>query len=142
MPEVSLAHWNRFLEGNPDAHFLQTGEWGELKSAFGWEATRLIVDGFGAQVLFRRLALGLTVAYVPKSQTGPRGSDVSSRFWAELDTLCKNRHAILCKIEPDAWISGDSVSPTGGAWEGARGGEQRASPHNIQPRRTVIVDLR
>ena len=42
MSEVSLAEWNRFLQGHPNAHLLQTGEWGELKSAFGWEAIRVI----------------------------------------------------------------------------------------------------
>ena len=67
MPEVSLTDWNAFLNDHPDAHILQTGEWGELKSAFGWDPVRIIPDdGPGAQILFRRLPLGLTLAYLPK----------------------------------------------------------------------------
>jgi hypothetical protein len=30
MPEVSLSDWNKFLKNHPNAHLLQTGEWGEL----------------------------------------------------------------------------------------------------------------
>ena len=67
MPEVSLTAWNSYLENHPDAHLLQTGAWGALKSAFGWDPVRLILDnGPGVQVLFRRLPLGLTLAYLPK----------------------------------------------------------------------------
>jgi peptidoglycan pentaglycine glycine transferase (the first glycine) len=44
MPEVSLTAWNSYLENHPDAHLLQSGEWGELKSAFGWDPVRLIPD--------------------------------------------------------------------------------------------------
>ena len=46
MPEVSLANWNEYLQDHPQSHFLQTGEWGELKGRYGWEAVRLVV---GAQ---------------------------------------------------------------------------------------------
>ena len=66
MSEVSLAEWNQFLQGHPDTHLLQTGEWGELKSAFGWEAVRVISGTAGAQILFRKLPLGFTIAYIPK----------------------------------------------------------------------------
>jgi len=59
MPEVSLSDWNTFLQNHPNAHLLQTGEWGELKSAFGWKAVRLINGNVGAQILFRKLPLGL-----------------------------------------------------------------------------------
>jgi lipid II:glycine glycyltransferase (peptidoglycan interpeptide bridge formation enzyme) len=62
MPEISLSNWNEFLADHPEAHILQSGEWGELKSAFGWDALRVIEDGLGAQILFRRLPLGLKLA--------------------------------------------------------------------------------
>ena len=68
MPEISCSEWNEFLSTQPDAHILQSGEWGELKSVFGWDAVRVVKDGLGAQILFRRLPLGLTFAYVEAFQ--------------------------------------------------------------------------
>jgi lipid II:glycine glycyltransferase (peptidoglycan interpeptide bridge formation enzyme) len=113
---------------------LQTGEWGELKSAFGWEAVRVISGDCCAQILFRKLALGFTLGYMPK---GPiishQSSVISELFWAEVDENCRARRAIILKIEPDEW--GDSPPLLG------EGPGVRSSPHNIQPLRTIIVDL-
>ncbi len=67
MPIVSLSEWNQFLAEHPNAHLLQTGEWGELKSAFGWEPVRIVSEKVGVQILFRKLPLGFTVAYIPKA---------------------------------------------------------------------------
>ncbi len=64
---VSLPDWNHFLSQHPDTHLLQTGEWGELKSAFGWKPVRLISGDLGVQILFRRLPLGFTIGYIPKT---------------------------------------------------------------------------
>ncbi|MBK9600909.1 MAG: hypothetical protein IPO36_03560 [Anaerolineales bacterium] len=67
MPEVTLSAWNQFIAEHPDAHLLQMGEWGELKNDFGWKPVRLLLDReTGAQILFRRLPLGLTLGYMPK----------------------------------------------------------------------------
>jgi peptidoglycan pentaglycine glycine transferase (the first glycine) len=149
MPEVSLPEWNSFLTNHPNAHILQTGEWGELKSAFGWEPVRLVLpsrtsvppllaartvdDGPGAQILFRRLPLGLTLAYLPKPAFSDQQSTLSSQFWAEVDAVCKHRHAVFIKIEPDLW---DDQSLTFNFQSSTR------SLHNIQPIRTIIVDVR
>jgi peptidoglycan pentaglycine glycine transferase (the first glycine) len=134
MPEVSLADWNTFLSNHPDAHLLQTGEWGELKSAFGWDPVRLILDdGLGAQILFRRLPLGLTLAYLPKPAFSNQESALIKKFWTELDVVCKRRRAVFLKIEPDTWDN--SPLPLG------EGLGVRVSPHNIQPPRTIVVDL-
>jgi peptidoglycan pentaglycine glycine transferase (the first glycine) len=135
MPEVSLTDWNTFLSNHPNAHLLQTGEWGELKSAFGWEPVRLILDnGSGVQILFRRLPLGLTLAYLPKPDFSDRGSALSEKFWTEVDAVCRKHHAVFLKIELDVWESEiDSLDSSHGAL--------RTSTHNIQPPRTIIVDL-
>jgi peptidoglycan pentaglycine glycine transferase (the first glycine) len=135
MPEVSLAEWNRFLTNRPDAHLLQTGEWGELKSAFGWDPVRLILeDGSGAQILFRRLPLGLTLAYLPKPASSFQQFASSEQFWTEVDTACKKRRAVFLKIELDTWDD-ETVSM------GTPHVALRTSTHNIQPPRTIIVDL-
>src|SRR3990172_10293783 len=62
------AAWDDFVRAHPHGHILQTSAWGQLKSAFGWEAERVRVGDSGALVLFRRrsLPLGWTLAYVPR----------------------------------------------------------------------------
>jgi lipid II:glycine glycyltransferase (peptidoglycan interpeptide bridge formation enzyme) len=125
MPIVSLAEWNQYLQSHPNAHLLQTSEWGELKSAFGWKPVRLISGKTGVQILFRKLSLGLTVGYIPKG-------NVDQSLWSEIDAASKQNHAIFLKLEPDLWE--DQNLDT---WNMAL----RTSPHNIQPPRTMIVDL-
>ena len=139
MPEVSLFDWNKFLSNHPNAHLLQMGEWGELKSAFGWKPVRLISDdGAGAQILFRRLPLGLTLAYMPKPVDSGRLTVDREKFWDEIDSVCKKHRAVFLKIEPDSWESEVSrlrfpTTPVVGL---------RPSQHNIQPPRTIVVDIR
>jgi lipid II:glycine glycyltransferase (peptidoglycan interpeptide bridge formation enzyme) len=146
MPILSLSEWVEFIAKCPDAHLLQTGAWGELKSDFGWEAVRVVAgndgENWGAQILFRKLPLGLTLAYLPK---GPVLKDrdhteklifPGQTFWIEIDQVCRRKRAIFLKVEPDHREQKDDDNdyelPTG----------FRNSPHAIQPMRTIIVDLR
>jgi lipid II:glycine glycyltransferase (peptidoglycan interpeptide bridge formation enzyme) len=134
MPEVSLAEWKKFLHGKPQAHVLQTGEWGELKSAFDWGAARMVVGNSGAQILFRKLPLGFTFAYVPKGPVLETDSTaLNEGFWAELDNLCKHRRSIFCKIELDAWEDGQFIP--------ALDSFSHLSQYNVQPPRTIVVDI-
>lgn len=126
---VSLTDWNQFLNQHPNAHLLQTGEWGELKSAFGWKPVRVISENVGVQILFRKLPLGFTVGYIPKAVKSEQLS--SEQFWKEIDSVCKSRHAIFCKLEIDSWESDFTLHPSSFI----------LSKHNIQPPRTIIVDL-
>jgi peptidoglycan pentaglycine glycine transferase (the first glycine) len=139
MPLVSLPEWQALLRRYPDAHLLQTGEWGELKSAFGWEPVRIISGDHGAQILFRKLPLGFTVAYMPKPFFGEELLVNGNSFLGEVDAVCQLHRAIFLKIEPDSWEA-PAGSPSPGS--PTANYELRVSPHNIQPRRTIIVDLR
>ena len=135
MPQLSLTDWKQFIALHPGAHLLQTAEWGELKSAFGWDAVRIACEGLGAQVLFRRLPAGFSVAYIPKPcfdvATAP------SIFWQEVVRLCRQRHAVFLKVEPDEWGNSES------AYQPAMTSlPLRTSRFNVQPPRTLIVDLR
>ena len=132
MTEKTLAEWNQFLEKNPDVHLLQMGAWGELKNDFGWKPVRFIFDDkIGAQILFRRLPLGLTLAYIPKLAFNDELVAVSDKFWAEVDSICKKNHAVFLKVEPDSWEEEFRIQNS----------EFRISKHNIQPPRTVILDI-
>lgn len=133
MPLVSLTDWNHFLSQHPNAHLLQTGEWGELKSAFGWEPVRVISENIGVQILFRKLPLGFTVGYIPKAENGDQSSVISNQFWKEIDSVCKSHRAIFLKIEPDLW--NDQQPET---WNL----KLETSPHNIQPPRTIIINIK
>jgi len=132
MPEISLSEWNNFLTKHPAAHLLQSGEWGQLKSAFGWEAVYIVEGGTGAQILFRRLPLGFTCAYLPK---GPvTASTPVPAFWSALDLACQSRHAVFLKVEPDGW-EGEG-RPSFFNWQGFV-----PSPQHIQPHSTLVIDL-
>jgi lipid II:glycine glycyltransferase (peptidoglycan interpeptide bridge formation enzyme) len=127
MPVVSFAEWDQFVATHPNTHLLQTGEWGELKSAFGWTPVHLISGDTGVQILFRKLPLGFTIGYIPKAVIGEQLS-----VFGEIDSVCRQNRAIFLKWEPDAW---DGQKPF------ARHMKLRASAHNIQPPRTIIVDI-
>ncbi len=135
MPIVSLAEWNQYLQSYPNAHLLQTGEWGELKSAFGWEPVRIVNGEVGVQILFRKFPLGFTIGYIPKPVNSAQLLIIGNSFWQEVDTICKRHHAIFLKLEPDLW-EGE------GSPQIANSSLLITSPHNIQPPRTITVDIR
>ena len=126
MPIVSLAEWNQYIQSQPNTHLLQTGEWGELKAAFGWKPVRVINETSGVQILFRKLPLGFTIGYSPKA-------NFSESLWTEIDSVCKQNHAIFLKLEPDAWegetpITSYKLLVT--------------SLQNIQPPRTIMINIK
>ena len=126
MPTVSLPDWNQFLSTRPNAHLLQTGEWGELKSLFEWKPVRLVNGEDGVQILFRKLPLGFSIGYIPKANP-------SASLWEEIDRVCRQNRAVFLKLEPDLWNDQPSTPfPS----------VLRPSPHNIQPPRTFIVDIK
>jgi lipid II:glycine glycyltransferase (peptidoglycan interpeptide bridge formation enzyme) len=131
MTVVDPQVWHKFIRSHPEAHLLQMTEWGALKSDFGWEAVHVVAGEAGAQVLFRSLPMGFSLAYIPK---GPIG-DSSEALWAEVDALCRSRRAVFLKVEPDAW-EGEYAS------EHLRAAGFRPSPHDIQPRQTIVLDIR
>ncbi len=126
--QVNLTDWNQFLTHHPEAHLLQLGEWGELKRGFGWKSVRIIQNEIGAQILFRRLPLGLTIGYMPKPVFSNQWSVISEQFWKEVDSVCKQNRAIFLKIEPDEAFN-------------VQRSTFNVSPHNIQPPRTIVIPI-
>jgi peptidoglycan pentaglycine glycine transferase (the first glycine) len=154
MAIVTAAEWDQFLTRYPRAHLLQTGLWGDLKAGFGWEVERLVHGEAGAQVLFRKLPLGLSLAYIPRgpvwgqagawyaSSSGgsPSGAPVSPAAFQsacgglleEIDAVCRRRKAVFLKVEPDVWEAQPAPPPPPGFLP---------SPQSIQPPRTIVLDL-
>lgn len=107
-------------------HILQTEAWGQLKSRFGWQWE----DVNGTVVLFRRLPLGLKVAYVPR---GPRWP-IAPEALAALEAICRARGAFFLKLEPDEPDSAEAAAQL--VSHGFRPAAQ-----TIQPRRSIIIDI-
>jgi peptidoglycan pentaglycine glycine transferase (the first glycine) len=130
MPSCSITEWNQFTAKFPDAHFLQTGEWGQLKAAFGWETVRILQGEAGAQILFRKFPFGFSIAYIPRGPIGVGFNELLS----EIDEICHKRKAIFLKIEPD--VLQPHPSSLGTDFPGFK-----ISPYNIQPPNTIILDI-
>jgi lipid II:glycine glycyltransferase (peptidoglycan interpeptide bridge formation enzyme) len=132
MPLLDPSDWRDFLQSRGlKAHLLQTEAWGELKKNFGWQPAYLSAGEAGAMILFRRLPLGQSLAYIPR---GPVGDPAAwGALWKEADDLCRQRKAVFLKVEPDGWEDEPFLrTPPPGFIP---------SSHTIQPPRTLIVDL-
>jgi lipid II:glycine glycyltransferase (peptidoglycan interpeptide bridge formation enzyme) len=136
-PSPSL--WDDFVVAQPAGHLMQASRWGEFKARFGWRMERVALERegrivAGAQVLFRSLPWGQTLAYVPK---GPLvdwddGEQVSALLRG-VDDVARRQRAVALKIEPE--LPDGQLGPERLAGLGFRPG------HTIQPRSTIVVDL-
>jgi lipid II:glycine glycyltransferase (peptidoglycan interpeptide bridge formation enzyme) len=147
MPEVTSQEWNAFLADCPSAHVLQTSAWGDLKASFGWDRLHILAEKAdrraGALLLFLRLPLGWSLAYLPKGPVSPGSDSLTmagfNQLWevlsAEVDQICRSKRAIFLKVEPDL------IDPADGAAAPSTPLGFQPSPHAIQPPRTILVDL-
>ncbi len=98
--------WDSLVKDHPAGHFLQSYPWGELKAAFGWPApVRLTWNDppwGGAQVLFRRLPLGFSVAYVPRGPWWNWSLPEVESALTEIRSLARRRRALVLILEPEA----------------------------------------
>lgn len=144
------AHWENLVAAN-EGHLLQTGAWGELKSRFGWAAVRVQVERAAAQILFRRLPLGFTIAYIPK---GPildwTHNEQRQALFSAIHAEARKRRAIFLKVEPDVWQVA-SFSP-GAQPKQAQIARAKAAADflrqsgfcradTIQPRTSLVIDI-
>lgn len=133
MPVVTISEWDRLITQVPEAHVLQTTSWGELKSAFGWRVVRVVHEECGAQILFRRLPFGFTIAYIPKGPVGPPAG--WKELWVEVDLACRRKRSILLIVEPNLF-----VEELAGAFNVPPDGFSPAI-QTIQPPRTIVIDI-
>jgi peptidoglycan pentaglycine glycine transferase (the first glycine) len=148
--EPAAAEWETFVAAHPQSHMLQCSAWGDLKSAFGWQAERvglragkyLVAGGpliAGALVLYRRLPLGFHLAYVPKGPLVDPDDETACRtLFDALHQRCRARRAVLLKIEPEQWEGAGAD-----LWTRLLVTRHGFIPsaQSIQPRRTILVDL-
>ncbi len=119
-------------------HLLQTAAWATLKASTGWDVRRFTLDDGPrragvAQVLLKPLPLGLTLAYAPR---GPlvEANDLPDALLALAAALAADRGTGL--------LADPELAPS--AELGAALARSGARPAGIfvQPRRTLLVDLR
>jgi len=131
--ETTEAGWDELVAATPAPHITQTHGWAELKALTGWTARRFRFDEGGvAQVLIKRLPLGLTVAYAPRGPLVP-AERIGDAIAALRTALAADRCAsLLCDPE----VRSDDAL----AQSLERAGIHR-SPVFVQPRRTLLMDL-
>ena len=136
---ADTVRWDELVIGTSRPHILQSTAWAQIKAATGWSPRRfLLTDERGgahvgvAQVLIRKLPLGVSIAYAPR---GPlvEPARLTEAIIAVRTALARERCAsLLC--DPEA--PNDDVLRT----ELDRSGIRR-SPVYVQPRRTLLMDL-
>lgn len=99
--------WNELIIANPNGgHFLESREWGEFKSEWGWQPLRFVLEDndkkkLAVQILKRKTPLGW-IWYCPK---GPNLSTFSADQWhyllKSLVKTARKNNVLLLKIEPE-----------------------------------------
>jgi lipid II:glycine glycyltransferase (peptidoglycan interpeptide bridge formation enzyme) len=154
-------HWNDVVASLPNAHVLQTWEWGQIKSRFGWKPIYMLWRDESEKVVAAALVLERTihligietpmrVMYVPK---GPvlNWSDIELRHivLSDLQTAALDEGVIFVKIDPDVTL-GTGVPDQTDSRDNPLGQDVSAeliemgwrfSEEQIQFRNTVIIDL-
>ena len=132
MAVLTKEQWQEFCLQNPEHSLLQDAEWGELKSGFGWTPSYVCSGSAGAMVLFRTLPARLKIAYIPR---GPFGHDFSG-LWPEIHALCRKKHAIFLRVEPDFWQGTDEAKELEASMDGFI-----PSFATVNPPRTIMIPL-
>ena len=133
--------WDDNVAAN-NGHLLQSWAWGELKSHFGWTPLRVQIDGAAAQILFRRLPFGQTIAYIPK---GPMVDWVNleqrQALFSAIHSEAKKRRAVFLKIEPNIG-SADCSSHSQTTAINFLEDTGFIVADTIQPQTSIVVDIR
>lgn len=161
---TNAVEWNSLTSAIPHAHILQSWEWGEFKSRYGWSAQRFVWnDAAGrpaaaAQILKRTLRLPTSYFLLPASVLyTPKGPlldwanvPLRNQILADLESLARRERAIFIKIDPD--VIAPAVPPVGAQRDGGDAGGVLTSDlghrtwdfskDQIQFRNTVTLDLR
>ena len=153
--------WNEIIERLPGAHILQSWQWGQIKSQYGWEMqpyTWLDEQNqvFAAALVLKRqlaqkgLGARFQVLYIPKGPvldwTNPEHVTL---VLDDLQSFTEQSSAIFLKIDPDLPL-GYGEPGTAEAYEDLNGQKIRDemigrgwqfSDDQIQFRNTVLLDL-
>jgi peptidoglycan pentaglycine glycine transferase (the first glycine) len=158
---TQVSNWNKIIANLPAPHLLQTWEWAQLKSRYGWQPWPVIWRDVNREVEAAALVLQrslpvrgfasrLQLHYVPK---GPlldwRDTVVVRRVLDDLGRLTRHQNGIFIKIDPDVVLgTGIPGSPDEKNYRTGHdlrkellGRGWRLSPEQVQFQNTVMIDL-
>jgi len=153
--------WNQIVATFPDPHILQTWQWGDVKSKFGWEPLYKVwgnesCPDAAVLILRRSITIGsfsprLRILYVPK---GPLirdwgDQDIVTQVLSDLKDYSKEQGAIFIKIDPDISLGTgvpdsdeDILDPLGKKFvHTLQSMGWGYSSEQIQFRNTVLIDI-
>ena len=155
-------NWNAIITALPSPHLLQSWQWGQVKSKFGWTPSYQTwqnekgVVVAAAQILQRSIRLpamtaNLRMLYIPKGPLLRDWHDAQQRqrVLTDLKALARNRRALFIKIDPDVPL-GTGMPGEQEALESEIGQALVAelgsagwqfSNEQVQYRNTVVIDL-
>lgn len=158
MNNLSKEEWNQIVSRLPGAHVLQSYQWGQVKTQYGWSTERRVWKNFqdevvaAAQILRRDVAhLGMSVLYIPKGPLLRNWNDLELRnqVLGDLEKIAHESKAIFIKIDPDICI-GMGIPGEADFREDSEGKKiveelevrnWQFSDEQIQFRNTVLIDL-
>jgi lipid II:glycine glycyltransferase (peptidoglycan interpeptide bridge formation enzyme) len=144
--KISSEQWSAFVSSHPLGTVLQTNEWGDLKSNFGWKKHLLVLTAkemgqgqdeqivAGAMLLSKPLPLvGKRIFYAPR---GPlidfNNSEQILAFMVKIRELLKKEKGIALKIDPEISEEQAKLFRQIGFMPASR---------QFQPRVTYLLDL-
>jgi lipid II:glycine glycyltransferase (peptidoglycan interpeptide bridge formation enzyme) len=147
--------FNDFICSSSKPHFLQSYEWGELKSITGWEPLRLLIwhddrPVAAISLLERRLPLyrylRRSIAYAPRGPIIGEECDQEGErfFWDSVKSLAHRHGAIFIKIDPDIPTEPGAAAESYRmrlAAAGFKSGGNRSGFGGVQPRFVFRLDV-
>jgi lipid II:glycine glycyltransferase (peptidoglycan interpeptide bridge formation enzyme) len=141
-PPPTDAEWRYFVEYHANGHILQTHAWAQLKSSFGWRASRSSTfDAQGrivgaASVLTRPLPYGLgRIAYAPRGPvTDWPNAAYAGAALRDAVVAARASGAFALVVEPNLSDHADHAAllTTHGF---------KPLPFDVQPRRSACIDI-
>jgi peptidoglycan pentaglycine glycine transferase (the first glycine) len=158
---TQVSNWNKIIADLPSPHLLQTWEWAQLKSRYGWQAWPMIWRDVNREVEAAALALArslpvrglstrLQLLYVPKGPLLDWSDTVLvRRVLDDLGRLARAQHGIFIKIDPDVVVASgmpgspyEKIShPAVDLRKELLGRGWRYSDEQVQFKNTVMIDL-
>lgn len=141
---VTPASWDAYVRTHPLATYLQTNAWAKVKAATGWSSvlvgrTSGPEGPFGAQVLTRPIPLlPWRFAYAPRGPLADEWDEETHAAWIAELRRAAGRGGPLAGT---ALLRMDPEIETAPAVEAALVGSGWRRAHDMQPRKTRIVDL-
>jgi len=134
--------WNEFVAASPQGSILQSYEWGEFKSLFGWKPIRIVLEEqekiiAGISILKREIPfIGHSLFYAPRGAViDYSNKDLLNSLLEAVEKEADRNHALSLKIDPEVFEE-DKI-----ALENLKSLGFEKALKQVQPRATLVLDL-